>query len=359
MDNLFKLKSPLKIYIPVINVKFKFSLKETAKLSSIYIIFLSAISNYNASIDLLSDFTMFEKSVIECELHNMYKQQLLEMDENGNYKLTQLSRRLLKYTEWTEKMNEMNTRFTLNMVTGTIQIEKGNEKSNVGADEVKANKIMSKFAIDTIDAMEIKETLISAYPFLLNVENAEVDDFIENIIVESSCEKEEKWKLMYITHLPLGYFQTEQEHINIKCSVVQKEYEIYDEYIENNIRIISEMKNVHNFDSSLLSKKGIELLERYNLYCKAKADNIRFYINSIDKSVHDGVFSVPKSKKVMKTAFNIQDYDCSEVDERLINDSLAGYDTNGFEVKEVMNSVITYNAVLPVDCIVEEVKEND
>lgn len=354
MDNLFKLVNPLEIWIPVNITYFHFSLKETAQLPKLQLFLLSAIADYNAETDVIVDATQLSKNLIEQELHDMYKQKLLEFNAEGHYQLTQLSYRLLHYDILISQMNELNSPFTFNYVTGDIKAGM-NPELKEKPEGIVANKVVSIFEIDCIEPQEIKNPLLIAFPFLYDDEDDVVDDFLDNIVIEANHEKDNKWKRMYITHLPISASTAQQDELKIRCYMNQMRYKVYDSFFENHVSILKMIRDISMFDATLLNSKALDLLQRWDLYSCAKEKTENFYINPINGAVFDGEFSAINSTK--SVVFDVQDFEMPDMDEAIISEKIKSYDTNGFLLKKISDEVIPYISALPVACLVDKIME--
>lgn len=358
MDNLFKLPAPLEIWVPIKNTEFTFSLKESSQLPKLQRFLLTAISDYSADADMIIDATRLTKTVIIQELNEMYKEKLLESDDNGNYQLTDLSRRLLSYIRLTEKMNETNAVFSFNLVTGNIQTGIDTEL-NDNPDGVTANRTVSVFEIDCFEPAEIKDVLIEAFPFLAEDggSDEEIDDFLENIVITSSHEKVNKWKKMYITHLPLAVSPAQKQELNVRCYVVKKMYRAYDSFFEDKQSLLSEIKDIYEYDPLLLREKGVELLTRWDEYTRIKNNVICLYGNPIDGSVC-GSFVQPEDHS-RGIAFDISLFSAVSADNCAFADALSGCDSAGFELREIGSENIPYVSSIPVQCLADKIEEGE
>ena len=348
MNNLYELNTPLELWVPIKTTKFIFSLKESAQLPKLQLFLLSSIEKYDADSAALEDATLLSPNVIQQEMHTMYKQKLLQINQDQEYELTDLSRRLLQYGELIEKINESENLFTFNFVTGDLQVTKDDnfyDKPN----GVIANKVVSEFEISCIEPLDIKEVLQQGFSFL-NPKNVDLDDFLENVVIEPVFDKSDKWSVMYITHLPLDVVSDEEGFVYIKNYVVQREYHVYDQFFETNSSIMTLLEKINDFDTGLLSDKGTAIMVRWTEYQKEKKNIIQLYENPIDKSVHTGCFS--QKTKFKKIVADMEQYESVSIDEEPFECELKNVPTNGFSLKLVSEKKISYISSLPVRCIV-------
>lgn len=353
MDNIYKLDKPLELFVPVIKAAFTVSLKESVQLPKLQEFILSAINKYQADISTLVDATLLPENVIRIELNDMYKQKLLSIDDDTNYKLTDLSERLIRYRELVEQMNSQNSLFLFNLVTGEIVSESTSESFDEPSG-IKANSVISPFQISSINAPEIKEQLCSVYSISENDEL--IDDYLENIVMESRMVSR-AWIKMYITHLPENEdTYPQKEHVFIKSYMLQREYGVYDDYMEKNKELLNTLQIVRDSNEELLSQKGIELLDTYNCYMQQKKIIIRIYGNPVSRAVYEGEWK-PVSDVEKKYVSDISDFDSVSVDNDSFEKKLTEYNYINFPLKQLSEKKTAFISTLPICCIVCKTEE--
>ena len=353
MDELYKLDKPLEVFVPVVKSAFTFSLKESIQLPKLQEFILSAIHKYQADVNTLVDTTMLPENVIRIELNDMYKQKLLSTDDNTDYHLTDLSKRLIQYRELIDWMNSQESFFLFNLVTGEIVSESAAETFDEPSG-VKANSVISPFQISGINAPEIKEQLCTV--FFLPENDELTDDYLENIVIDSRIISR-KWIRMYITHLSeIENTAPQKDYVFVKSYMLQREYCVYDDYLENNRELLDALQIVRKSSKELLSEKGLELLDCYNCYQLQKKIVIRIYGNPVSRAVYEGEWK-PVSGVEKKYIADISDFDSVSVGNDVFEKKLTEYDNIDFPLKQLSEKKTSFITALPVNCIVSKMEE--
>ena len=353
MDDLYNLDKPLELFVPVVKVAFTVSLKESVQLPKLQEFILSAIHKYQADISTLVDATMLPENVIRIELNDMYKQKLLSIDDDTNYNLTDLSKRLIRYVELVDQMNSQSSLFLFNLVTGEIVSESTAESFDEPSG-IKANSVISLFQISSVNAPELKKQFCTVYSLPENDEL--IDDYLENIVIESRMVSR-AWIKMYITHLPENEDAAPQkDYVFIKSYMLQREYGVYDDYLEKNHELLNALQIIRDRSEELLSEKGLELTERYNCYKLQKKKIIRIYGNPVSRAVYEGEWK-PVSDVGKKYIVDIADFDSVSIGNDAFDEKLKEYNNIDFSLKQLSEKKTAFISTLPISCIVYKTEE--
>lgn len=352
MSNLFKLSDPLEIWIPVKSFNFVFSLKESMSLSDFQTFILCGIQEYNAGSEQLVEATGLAKSVIDQELHDMCTRKLLEINEDGIYRLSELSKHLLDYGNTVRQMNESKKMFLVDLVTGDIS-QNTDDQTADKPEGVAAFGKAAEYEISCIEPSDIKEVLINAFQFLAETDNCE--DFLDSIVMEPVVSKAQKWKRMYLTHLPLGeYTPGENEQcISIRGLLWKRTYRKYNPFFEDNSNIMIKLCEINSFDDTLISERGKALIDEWNTYKAEK--NITLYTDPITGTVDT---SAPIETPVKKYAVDLIKFSQFSCQNELFEQSLAESGIGSNEVKVVSpDEPVYYYSCVP-SIYLSETKED-
>ena len=346
-DNMFRLPSPLELWAPMKVVKFNFSLNEAVQLPKLQMFLLSAILKYKADVNALVDATNFSKNVIEQELHNMYVQKLLKQEQEQSYTLTELSLRLLEYDRLIQQMNSSDEVFLFNLITGAVSNYSENAVTDK-PDGITANKAVSVSEINLLEAIDLKDIFLQAFPFLQNIES-ELEELLDNIVIEASFVKSEKWQKIYITHFPADFSKTDKHErcINIKNYAVQRQYQVFDDYFETNMTQMNKIKDVYEFDPSLLTPHGIDLLKKCANYFTQKNNILNLYEDPVSSTVKQGAFSA--GKDMLPCSFDLRQL--ISADNEAFDRVIAQLPSSEFEIKVISEKIIPYVSRLPIKFI--------
>lgn len=311
IERVVKLDPPWELWVPVKIASFSFSLKESVQLSNLDHFMLSAILEHNTSEDDIADATMLAPLSIRTELHSLYAQKLLEMDPNGKYILTEQSKLLLTFGKMVDKLNKVAAEFSFNTLSGKLKLydESLSDKEPTGT---KAIKHLSELELACVDPIDIKDVLLEAFPFISEYD-IDTDHFLDSLVIEPRFEKGEKWTPMYLMGLSpctnnIGKGIIAKGYtIQKKCRAYNKNFEDFKPYLEH-------LKAVSDFNSTLLSETGIEMLSRYEEYNELRKKYTIINIDPINHSVK--IVDKPREESRAKRAV----FDLNELLQNDMND---------------------------------------
>lgn len=351
MSDLHKLTVPIEIYTPFQIAPFRFSLKETVRLSKLHLFFITAIEEHHATVNELLDATMLSPDVLQYELQTMCDQKLILENEDEKYQITELSRSLLNYQRLIEKMNSSQKSFLFDLTTGKVSFEQEESMTDM-PNVLKSKASVSKFNFSMLTATDIKAELCHAFACIEELDDKEAEAFLDNIIMDVETTNHRLWKKKYITHLPVDLSASNPSDLKVNFYVYQMCYRPYDPKMEEVEHIIESLKTIEAYDSSLLDTKVASLLERWNLYKTEKEKEISFWINPVDCSVHEGkVIEQPS----INPWLDLFQYDFSIDHEAIAQEALKQFYTNisQFPFKIIQNQKIAVCLKVPVSCIHE------
>lgn len=358
MDEEKIIPNPLEIWCPVSIAGLSFSLKESLHLSKLHFFLLLAIANEHATVDEIVDVTQLSKNVITQELHEMYKQKLLniQMDDKENYCLTELSKKLLHYDELISKMNSTPVTFAFDLVTGILD-ESSTLDLYEKANGITANKMVSALEMDCIDPVDIRDTLCTTYPNLGDENESELLDFLDNLVIESKREKKIKWKKRYISYLPNKPLSQDTDKITFVTYVIQYRCRAFESYFEDNISILQSLERIKNFDSDMLNKKAVDILEKWFNYQETKKETVDFYYDPVLDEYTDG--RKPSGTIPKKVAFTIEKTMFSVPDEVAIDKRIEKIKINDFNVTLKNKEIVQYEISIPTSWLRESIEEEE
>ena len=280
------------LFVPTRSLGITFHEKEECSLNAFQNFLIDAIDR-QATINQMTDATKLSEHVIRSEINQLLSQKLLD-ESNGMIKLSALSQHLLLVARVVRQLNEEAKRVTINLITGElspyIPAELNGPEQNLSDQIEDSQLVLSPLISDweiqgmSLENEEISDFFRSYMDAFSEMTEEEVSDVLNSLYIELEIRKGENisYQPLKIQCLPCLPSQEELENLAYRSGGADKEcsdaptpfgvegtkvtfaYGLESRFLHKNMDLFPHLSFLYQMDTSLLSKHGLEYIEKYN-----------------------------------------------------------------------------------------------
>ena len=297
----YNLSNPIKVYCPVMNAQLHLGCELLDDMSEFTRYILYMIGN-NYSITEIKDIIELGDIVIYEELNYMVQIKLCVLCEE-QYHLTELGEKYYEILCLLDKINSNETKVQINCFTGSVM-----DYDDECIDEDKCNEDIYKLRVKIVKELfqnknpsNAKEYLISKFNHVISeiLSEEEVDNLYVNVLYEHGS----LYKSIYID--AVQSIEAKNEHIEPEKYDMLLEHELItfklkfqDSRLEKYRNVLPTLKNLKIFESALLSKISLDLLEIETEEQLLNKNSEIFYFDSLTGEIFKDFIHTDKDNSI-------------------------------------------------------------
>ena len=291
-----------RIYIPLKPLILNFHEKEEVELNVFQKFILEAIEE-NATLEQIAEATQLAENVIEAEVSQMQRQNLIKED----FTLSEVSKNILKISICVEILNNEKKKLCINLITGKPEEYNEDIYHNTGQDDWVMEGEISFGDISEISIEDKESFLADSLSGLSGFSEEQIDKVRSSVYVElNEIDKKIVYKPQEINKLPclIGDNKLKSEdkiYAEGKYSVII--VEVSNDSLEKYREQMAPLEELHTYSPELISDFGKDLIKEYKQYEDYKNEKLTFAYDHTSGMIREEKYDVDAfpDKKVCLT----------------------------------------------------------
>ena len=287
-----------RIYIPLKPLILNFHEKEEVELNVFQKFILEAIEE-NATLEQLADATQLSKNIIESEVMQLQRQNLIKEDCT----LSEVSKNILMISRCVEILNNEKKKLCINLITGKPEEYNEDIYHNTGQDDWVMEGEISFGDISGISIEDKESFLADSLSGLSGFSEEQIDKVHSSVYVElNEIDKKIVYKPQEINKLPclIGDNKLKSEdkiYAEGKYSVIT--VEVSNDSLEKYREQMAPLEELYTYSPELISDFGKDLIKEYKQYEDYKNEKLTFaydHTSGMIREEKDDVDAFPDKK---------------------------------------------------------------
>ena len=280
-----------RIYIPLKPLIVNFHEKEEVELNVFQKFILEAIEE-NATLEQIAEATQLTENMIEPEIMQMQRQNLLKKDGT----LSEVSKNILMISRCVEMLNNEKKKLCINLITGELEEYDEDTYYNAARNDWVIEGEASFEDISGINKEDKESILADSLSVLRGFTEEQIDKARSSVYVElNEIDKKIVYKQQEINKLPclIGDNKLKSEdkiYAEGKYSVIT--VEVSNDSLEKYWEQIELLKELHTYTPELISDFGKDLIKEYKQYEEYKNEKLTFAYDHTSGMIREEKYDV-------------------------------------------------------------------